>query len=129
MTSPRSPAVVLLGHGSDDPAWGESLEVLAERMRAREPGRTVAVAFLGGAAPTLAHAVAGLAACGHRSIRVVAVLLSDRGRHMDRDVPDLVIRVSGAHPGVDLRLVAGALGATDEVIEAMARVALARTTG
>lgn len=121
MTEPT--AVVLLAHGSPDPDWRRPIDELAQRLRARRPERAVVVAYLGFLPPTLAEAVDGLAAEGHRHLLVLAAFLSPGGRHIKHDVPTLVAEQATAHPALRIELRAGALGAEPEVVEALAAAA------
>lgn len=125
MTEPT--AVVLLAHGSPDPDWRRPIDGLAqrlvERLSARRPERVVVVAYLGFLAPTLAEAVDGLVAEGHRHLLVLAAFLSPGGRHIKHDVPQLVAEQAAAHPEVRIELRPGALGAEPEVVEALATAA------
>lgn len=116
-------AILLVAHGSPDPDWRQPLDALVERLGARVPACTVTVAYLGSIAPSVAEAVAQLVAAGHRDVLVLAAFLSPGGRHIKRDVPQLVAEQAAAHPGLRLRLRPGALGAEPEVVEAMAQAA------
>lgn len=122
MTEPT--AVVLIAHGSPDPDWHRPLDALAQRLRAREPGRAVVVAYLGFLEPTLPQAVAQLWAQGHRQIVVLAAFLSPGGRHIKEDVPRLVAEQAAVHPELRIELRPGALGAEPEVVEALAEAAV-----
>lgn len=121
MTEPT--AVVLVAHGSPDPDWRRPIVALAERLREREPGRAVVVAYLGFLEPTVAQAVAQLGAEGHRHVLVLSAFLSPGGRHIKEDVPRLVAEQAAVHPELRLELRPGALGAEPEVVEALALAA------
>ena len=56
-------------------------------------------------------------------IDVVAMLLSGGGRHMTKDIPAALQQLRDKHPTLSLRLCPDALGATDEVLDAMASAA------
>jgi sirohydrochlorin cobaltochelatase len=122
MTEPT--AVVLLAHGSPDPDWRRPIEALAQRLREREPGRTVMVAYLACLEPSLEQAVARLWAQGHRWLLVLAAFLSPGGRHIKEDVPRLVAEQAELHPELRIELRPGALGAEPEVVEALAEAAV-----
>jgi sirohydrochlorin cobaltochelatase len=117
-------AVVLLAHGSPDPDWRRPIEALAQRLRAREPGRVVMVAYLGFLEPSLEQAVAQLGVQGHRWLLVLAAFLSPGGRHLKEDVPRLVAEQAQVHPELRIELRPGALGAEPEVVEALAEAAV-----
>ncbi|MFT3735986.1 MAG: CbiX/SirB N-terminal domain-containing protein [Rhodocyclaceae bacterium] len=115
-------AIVLFGHGARDPEWAGPMRRLADSIRAQAPGQEVALAFLEFMSPTLPEAIEQFIAAGATRVTVVPVFLA-QGGHVRRDVPEMLARVQQAHPGVVLRL-APALGESDAVIAAMARVAL-----
>lgn len=118
-------AIVLIAHGSPDPAWLAPVEQIAARMRAAAPGQAVAVATYEHG-PGLADIVDRLAADGATRVRVVPVFLSGGGRHMRRDIPELVGRVQDARPDLTIQLAGDALGEDPLVLEAMATAALRR---
>jgi sirohydrochlorin cobaltochelatase len=115
--------IVLLAHGSPDPDWRRPLEAARDRLRARLPSRRVELAFLEHTPPSLAEAVAELAAEGHARVVVMAAFLSGGGNHIKKHVPQLVADVARDQPGVEVRLVHGALGAEPEIPEALATAA------
>lgn len=117
-------AIVLMAHGSPDPDWRRPIDALAERLREREPGRAVQVAYLGFLEPSFDQAVAQLWALGHRHMLVLSAFLSPGGKHIKEDVPRLVREQAAVHPELRLELRAGALGAEPEVVEAMAAAAM-----
>lgn len=117
-------AIVLVAHGSPDPDWRRPIDALAQRLRAREPGRAVQVAYLGFLEPSFDQAVAQLLGAGHRHVLVLAAFLSPGGKHIKDDVPRLVREQAAAHPELRLELRPGALGAEPEVIEALAEAAV-----
>jgi sirohydrochlorin cobaltochelatase len=122
MTEPT--AVVLLAHGSPDPDWRRPIDAMAQRLREREPGVAVVVAYLGFLEPTLEQAVAQLWAQGHRRLLVLAAFLSPGGRHIKEDVPQRVAEQAAVHPELRIELRPGALGAEPEVVEALAEAAV-----
>lgn len=118
-------AIVLLAHGSPDPTWLEPIERLAARIRAQSPDQLVGVATLDHG-PVLADIVADLAGRGAARVVVVAVLLSGGGRHMRRDIPELVARAQAGRPDLAVELVGDALGEDPLVLDAMATAAVRR---
>lgn len=121
-----SPATILLGHGSSDPAWSVPIRRLRERLCCAEPLRPFLVAFMEGGAPTLREAIAELAHQGASSIAVAPVFMSSGGPHMRRDVPALVEEARRLFPGLSIELLGGALGEAPEVMEGMAMAVLHR---
>ena len=111
-------AIVLFAHGSRDPGWTEPFERLAARVRAERPDARVALAYLEITPPTLEDAVAALVAGGAREIAVVPVFLAPGG-HVRRDLPLIVERLQGRHPGARFRVLP-AIGEADAVTGAIA---------
>jgi sirohydrochlorin cobaltochelatase len=123
MPQESSAPIILLAHGSPDPDWRRPLEEARDRLRERMPERRVELAFLEHTAPSLGAAVAQLAVEGHTRATVMAAFLSGGGNHIKKHVPQLVADVALEHPGLDLHLVPGALGAEPEIPEALAKAA------
>jgi sirohydrochlorin cobaltochelatase len=114
-----SHALVLLAHGSRDPAWVAPFERIAARVR--ETGTDageVALAYLEHARPDLAEAVDAVVARGARRVRVVPLFLGVGG-HVRKDVPALVESARARHPGIEIAVTAS-LGESDAVLDAMA---------
>ncbi|MFD9124747.1 sirohydrochlorin chelatase [Kitasatospora sp. NPDC059571] len=81
----RRPALVLVAHGSRDPAAGAEIARLLDRLRAARPELDIRLAHLGLNAPLLPDVLDGL------SGRVVLVpLLLSRGYHAKVDIPALL---------------------------------------
>jgi sirohydrochlorin ferrochelatase len=124
-------AIVLIDHGSREPAANAVVEEVAAALRARLPGRPVEVAHLELAPPELAEAVARCVASGAREIVVQPFFLAP-GRHSARDVPRLAAEAAARHPGVSIR-VADPLGAhpalVDAVLERVSRSGDPRRSG
>lgn len=117
-----SRAIVLLAHGSPDPAWIRPVEAVAERLRALAPGPVEVATLERG--PDLAAACERVAAAGAREVKVVAVFLSGGGRHVRSDIPELVARVQRERPELRVELAGPALGDEPEVLDALAAAAL-----
>ena len=117
--------IVLFAHGARDDRWADPVRAIAARVRAREPGTPVALAFLEFMTPTLHDAGAALAAAGCTRVDVVPLFLG-AGGHVRKDLPQLLERLRSSHPGVAWHL-REAIGEVDAVIDAMARAALRMT--
>lgn len=111
-------AVVLFGHGARDPEWAGPMRRVRARMLADAPGLRVELAFLELMRPTLADAIAALAAGGASRIVVVPVFLA-QGGHLKRDLPLLLDEARRSHSACDISL-ALAAGEADAVVAAMA---------
>lgn len=124
-TSPPGRAIALLAHGSADPEWLAPVEQIAGRLRVLAPDVAVAVATLEHG-PALADVVDALARGGAQRVAVVPVFLSSGGRHMRRDVPELVARLQRDRPDLTIALAGDALATEPAVLDALAAAALQR---
>ena len=115
--------VLLFAHGARDPAWALPFEAVARRCTQQCPARPLELAFLEFMRPDLVEAGARLAARGCLAVDVVPLFLGTGG-HVRKDIPRLLDELAGRHPAVQWRLQA-TVGESDEVVAAMARVALA----
>ncbi len=118
---PTAEAVILFGHGARDPQWAAPMQAVRAQLQAAAPGLAVELAFLELMAPTLAEAIAGLAARGIGRITVVPVFLA-QGGHLKRDLPALLEAARARHPGCEIAL-ARAAGEAPGVIAAIAEYA------
>ena len=114
--------LVLFGHGARDPRWALTMEALAKRCRARDPGLLVECAFLEFMSPDLQEAVASLVSAGAQRVVIAPVFLAAGGQVL-RDLPDRAAGLSAAFPGLSVQI-EPALGASESVIEAMAQVCM-----
>jgi sirohydrochlorin cobaltochelatase len=90
------PGVLVVGHGTADPAGAEETRRTARMVAQRLPGAAVELGFLERLGPSVAEAVARLAARGCRVV-VAAPLLLFRAGHASRDLPDALAAAAGAH--------------------------------
>jgi sirohydrochlorin cobaltochelatase len=111
--------IILLCHGSRDPAWLAPFEAIRDEVAAIRPECDVRIACLQFRAPTLTEAAEGLYATGVRAIAVLPMFMS-RGGHVARDVPDELERLRSTLPGVTLTL-APSLGEMPDVRSAIAQ--------
>lgn len=116
-------ALVLIAHGSPDPDWLRPVEQVAARLRALAPATPVEIATLEHG-PGLLDTLDRLAAAGARRVAVAAVFLSGGGRHMKRDIPELVARAQRERPALTVELAGPALATEPDVQDALARAAL-----
>jgi len=91
-------ALLVVGHGSRDPAGVAEFHRLLDVLRERA-GVPVAGGFIELAPPPLRDAVAGLVAGGHRHLGVVPLVLAAAG-HAKGDVPAALAREAGRHRGL-----------------------------
>ncbi|HEX4193945.1 MAG TPA: sirohydrochlorin chelatase [Stellaceae bacterium] len=95
-------AVMICGHGSRDPETIAEFAQAAAELKARLPGNDVAYGYLEFVPPTLRDGFAKLAARGAQRILVLPVMLY-AARHVTRDVPAEIARVSADFPQIDIR--------------------------
>jgi len=111
-------AVLLLAHGSRDPAWKAPFERLSEKVSARAPGTPVENAYLEHTAPDAIEAAKRLIAQGATAIEIIPLFLGPGG-HVRSDLPRLAAEIRSACPTVDVS-VAAPIGEADSVIDAIA---------
>ncbi len=121
------PALILLAHGSPDPDWRAPLERVLAAASGLAPQRPIRLAYMDFIQPSLSEAAADLIAGGATDILVVAAFLSAGGRHLKRDVPQLVAALANDVTPVRVRLAPGALGDDDAVVQVLAEAALRRS--
>lgn len=97
--SGRRPALLIAGHGTRDEAGARELHALAGRVRELDPGLRVASGFIELSPPPVTEAAADLVAAGARDVIVVPLMLLAAG-HAKNDIPALLVRCRGEHPGV-----------------------------
>jgi sirohydrochlorin cobaltochelatase len=119
--------LLLFAHGARDPRWAQPFEAVAEKVRAREPGLPVVLAFLEFMSPTLSEAGHQLAEAGCRKVCVVPLFLG-AGGHVRKDLPELLAELARQHPRVTWTLTR-AIGEVDPVVQAMADAALDMSRG
>ena len=88
-------ALLLVDHGSRNPAAHATLVALAEQVRALRPGALVGIAHLEQAPPDIPAGLAALAAAGATSVQILSCFLAE-GRHVRDDVPAIVARSAQA---------------------------------
>ena len=118
--------MILLVHGSRDPAWMAPFAAMAAAVARRSPDTLVKIACLQFRAPGVEEAARALAAEGAERITIVPVFFSALG-HVLRDVPGAIARARADFPHVPM-MVAGTLGEQPEVTDAYV-AALLRMAG
>ncbi len=119
--------LLLIGHGSRDPAAAKEFGAVVELVEARLDGRRVAGGFLELSDPPIDTAVDGLLAAGADDVVAVPYVLFGAG-HLKDDGPAVLARARRRHPDVRFRLARdlGTHPAVLDVAEERARAALAR---
>lgn len=114
------PAVILLAHGSRDARWQVPFERLARELAASRGPGAVRLAYLQFCSPTLAEAVAAVAAEGFARVLVLPLFLSIGG-HVSKDVPAQVAALRSQYDALDIRMLP-AIGQDPRFTELVGRV-------
>lgn len=122
--------LLLIGHGSRDPAAAREFADLVELVQGRLDGPRVAGGFLELAEPLVDDALGELVAGGAGDVVAVPYVLFGAG-HLKDDGPAVLGRARRRHPGVRFRLARdlGIHPAVLDVAEERSRQALARVPG
>ena len=129
-TSGDFDALLVIGHGTRDPAGLAEFQTLLERIARRRPDWHVAGCYLELAEPSIESAVDRLAAAGRTRIRAMPLVLFSAG-HAKRDIPAALARATERNPGVEIGL-CQALDCHQQIVELSAerfQQALARQAG
>jgi sirohydrochlorin ferrochelatase len=97
MTAP----LIAVAHGSRDPRSAATMAALLDLVRAAAPDLDARLAFLDLTAPSVAQAVASVAAAGHRHAAVVPLLLGS-AYHARVDLPGLLAAARRKQRGLAL---------------------------
>ncbi len=109
--------IVLIDHGSREPAANAQLDTLAEQVAARLPDCAVRAAHMELAAPSLDEAVDTLVAEGATEITLHPFFVAP-GRHVREDIPRLAADARARHPTVPIHITAP-LGLHPAILEAV----------
>ena len=109
--------LLLVAHGSRCEASNQEVRQLTNRLRNRLIDKLPLVdcAFLELAEPTIQDGIDLLVGSGERTIVVVPYFLS-AGRHVSRDIPEIMDIKRQQHPDIDI-IMAPHLGAAEGVAE------------
>ncbi len=118
MAGAKTTALVLFAHGARDPEWAGPFRVLQQKVSARRPDLTVALAFLEVMQPSLAECVSRLAGDGHRRITIAPLFLA-QGGHLKRDLPPLLADLQAQYPGTAFSLLPP-IGEVTQLLDAIA---------
>ena len=108
-------AVLLVDHGSRLAEANAILEELAAQLRSRLPDHIVEVAHMELAKPTVADGVEACVAAGATQIAVHPHFLGP-GRHLTRDIPQLLQDATARHSGVTVTIMPP-LGAHEKLVD------------
>ena len=79
-------ALILLAHGSRDPAWAAPFETLTHALQTKHPQSKIALAFMELTEPSLTDVLKTFEAAGVEEVEVLPVFFA-AGRHLKKDVP------------------------------------------
>ncbi|MGW8265645.1 MAG: sirohydrochlorin chelatase [Longimicrobiales bacterium] len=95
--------LILIAHGSRDPAWRASLEGLTREVRSASPGEEVQLVYMQFTGPTLPDVVEEGWKRGVRRFRILPLFMASAG-HVDKDIRPLVGELAQRFPGITLEL-------------------------
>ena len=97
-------ALIVVAHGSRSDAANDEFRAVLDKLRADELGYShIEGAFLEAAPPGLGAVVECLAQCRVAAIDVYPMFFNC-GRHVSRDIPDLVEGLRGRYPALPIKL-------------------------
>lgn len=114
--------IVLFGHGARNAEYLQPFHAIRAAVLANDPQAQVEIGFLELTQPPLEVAIDALAARGLTHVVIVPIFFAP-GRHVLKDLPQLVANAMDRHPGLEIE-VAEAVGQSAAVVAAMARFAL-----
>jgi len=94
-----STGIIVFAHGSRLEAANEGVRAVARQLANAGGFEVVEPAFLELGKPCLEDAVEALVTRGFREILVVPYFLT-LGIHLERDLPNIINKIAGKHPGV-----------------------------
>ncbi|NJL35169.1 MAG: hypothetical protein HC893_16575 [Chloroflexaceae bacterium] len=100
---PASSGLLLIAHGSPDPAANQPIEAVAQRIRERCLYQEVRVGFLGLNAPDIPTAIRLLCERGVRQVIAVPYLLQ-LGGHVAEDLPQSITTAQIQHAPIPILL-------------------------
>lgn len=115
--------IILFGHGARNAEYIEPFKRIRAVVAARQPDVPVEIGFLELTQPPLEATIECLVARGVNEIKVVPIFFAP-GRHVLKDLPQLIGNAMDRFPGVEFA-VSACVGEVDAVIDAMAGHAIA----
>ena len=119
-------ALLLIAHGSKDPAWKRPFEAIAERLAKTAEGPVV-LTYLESACPSVPEGLTYLMAQEPQQVLVAPLFLAG-GRHARIDIPELMKQMRSEHPQVHWQLLP-TIGELPAVQEAIASAVLTQLDG
>lgn len=115
-------ALILVAHGSRRKVSNIEIIQIATRLKAQVLGsyHHVGHAFLELALPSIPEAIEEAIQAGATEVVILPYFLS-AGRHVHKDVPELVIQKQTQHPSIKITL-APYLGGSSDIIKVLANI-------
>jgi sirohydrochlorin cobaltochelatase len=101
MPTDKKTAIVLIGHGSRNPAGNDEFLAFADRLAARRPDRVVVPCFIEFHDVLVADGIDRAVALGAERIVAVPVILLAAG-HVKIEIPEILGEARERHPGVEI---------------------------
>jgi sirohydrochlorin cobaltochelatase len=118
--------VIVFAHGSRDPLWRKPIEAVATQVAQADATALVSCAYLELCEPDLSAAAALLVAQGATRLRILPLFFG-MGKHAREDLPELLIALESAHPGVKIEALPTA-GENPRLTALLAEMALDTTS-
>ena len=109
------PALIILDHGSREPAANALVMQIVSRVKIRRPDSIVEPAHMELASPSLDEAVSACQNQGAQSIAVLPYFLAP-GRHTQETIPQQVAEIAKRYPDLEIRI-AEPLGCHDSLVD------------
>ena len=93
--------LILIAHGSRDPRWRSSLELLTATVQQELAPERVRLAYMQFTGPDLGEVVTAGIRDGTRSFRLLPLFMASAG-HVDKDIRPLVQELALRHPEAQL---------------------------
>ena len=119
---PKS-ALILFAHGARDPDWASPLYRVRDAILVQLPEMRIELAFLELMAPSLPDCTEALLAAGFKRLVILPMFIA-QGGHLKKDLPVILDELRRRYPQAVFEL-AGPVGETEGVVQAMAAHALA----
>jgi sirohydrochlorin cobaltochelatase len=97
------PMLIVIAHGSRNPAWRASVERQIDALQADVGADALQLAYMELSPPTLTEVVAEAAQRGINKIRVMPLFLAQEG-HVDKDIRPAVDQVRTAFGSIEIEL-------------------------
>ncbi|GAB1392236.1 CbiX/SirB N-terminal domain-containing protein [Rhodocyclaceae bacterium] len=114
--------IILFGHGARNPEYIQPFKRIQALVASKQPDVPVEIGFLELTQPPLEASIESLVKLGVTEVKVVPIFFAP-GRHVLKDLPELLGNAMDRFPGIDFE-VAACVGEVASVIEAMASHAI-----